>query len=248
MTKLFFTSALAALAAALGLAPAEAEARAPASSSEYPAGARQRLSTPIRYAAIGASDTVGVGARSPGKQGWTARFGETLPGGTVSKRFARSGITLAEAARQEIPEAIAFRPTLVTLWLVVNDALHGVPLPQYEAQLRDALDRLTRETDAQIVLLNAPDLSRLPRLRGSPELSTQVREMARAWNEAIDEVASGYGDRVLVVDLFGASGDLGVHLDWMSSDGFHPSASGYQRIAEVTSAAIHRAGLLPPGR
>ena len=249
MKKPFVTSAL---AAALGIAPATSAApqaqpsASPTDLADPPA--RARLATPIRYAAIGASDTVGVGTRSPSKEGWTARFGATLPGGTVSRRFARSGITLAEAAERELPEAIAFQPTLVTLWLVVNDALHGVPLPRYEAQLRAALDRLTKETDARILLLNAPDLSQLPRVRGSAELSAQVRRMSLAWNDVIASVASEYGDRVLVVDLFGASGELGTHLDWMSHDGFHPSASGYQRIAQVTSAAAVRAGLLSPAR
>ena len=45
------------------------------------------------------------------------------------ERFARGGITLAQAVNVEVPRAIAFRPTLVTMWLSVNDALGHVPLP-----------------------------------------------------------------------------------------------------------------------
>ncbi len=230
------TPPLLSLMASLGLSTA-AMADAPDSA---------RLSTPIRYAALGASDTVGVGSHAPARENWTARIHAALPKGTVYERFARSGITLGQAVNTELPRAIAFRPTLVTMWLSVNDALGRVPLPTYQKSLQATLERLTRETDAQVVLLNLPDLSALAPSHASPQVRVQLRETVSAWNAAIAAAARPYGPRVLVVDLLPASKELARHAEWISSDGFHPSPAGYQKLAEVTLEAMHRAGLLPP--
>jgi len=204
------------------------------------------LRTPIRYAALGASDTVGVGSRAPTHENWTARIHAALPEGTVYERFARSGITLGQAVNTEVPRAIAFRPTLVTMWLSVNDALGRVPLPTYQKSLQATLERLMRETDAQVVLLNLPDLGALAPAHASPQVRAQLRETVSAWNAAIAAAARPYGQRVLVVDLLPASKHLSQHAEWISADGFHPSPAGYQKLADVTLEAMQRAGLLPP--
>ncbi len=205
-------------------------------------GAWAPLKQPIRYAALGASDTVGVGSRSPARDNWTARLHAKLPPGTEYARFARSGILLSDAAQLEVPQAIAFKPTLVTMWLSVNDLTHGVPLGRYRDSLRAVLGRLTRETNAQVALLNVPDLSALPR---GAATRAQLAALTAAWNEALASAAAEYPGRVLVVDLSAASRELSGHSEWLSSDGFHPSSAGYQKLAEVTEASLRRAGLLP---
>jgi lysophospholipase L1-like esterase len=217
--------------------PTNADAEAPRASVA--------LRTPIRYAALGASDTVGVGSRAPARENWTARIRAALPENTVYERFARSGITLGEAVNVEVPRVIAFRPTLVTMWLSVNDALGQVPLPTYQKSLQATLERLTRETDAQVVLLNVPDLAALAPAHASPQSRAQLRELVSVWNAAIATVARPYGQRVLVVDLLPASKQLPEHAEWVSDDGFHPSPEGYQKLADLTLEAMHRAGLLP---
>jgi acyl-CoA thioesterase I len=204
------------------------------------------LHTPIRYAALGASDTVGVGSRSPAQENWTARIRAALPENTVYERFARSGITLGQAVNIEVPQAIAFRPTLVTMWLSVNDALGRVPLPTYQKSLQATLERLTRETDAQVVLLNVPDLAALAASHAPPQEQARLRQLVRDWNAAIAAAARPYGERVLVVDLLPVSKQLPQHTEWVASDGFHPSPEGYQKLADLTLEAMHRAGLLPP--
>ena len=209
-----------------------------------PVAALPPLDEPIRYAAIGASDTVGVGTTDPATENWTARVRAQLPAGTVYQRFARSGITLYDSLNDELPAAIAFRPTLVTMWLVVNDALRAVPLSIYQKELTGALDELTRQTDARIVLLNAPDISYALAPNVTPQTRLQMRAVAATWNHAIATAAAPYGERVLVVDLFAPSEAAAQHADWLSPDGFHPSATGYQQIADVTTTTMRRAGLI----
>jgi lysophospholipase L1-like esterase len=236
MTKLMNLMRAATLAVALN------ETSSAAAQPEPGAGARVPLQQPIRYAAIGASDTVGVGSRSPAKDNWTARLHAKLPPGTEYARFARSGIVLSDAAEREVPQAIAFRPTLVTMWLTVNDITHGVPLPRYRDTLREVLGRLTRETSAQVALLNVPDLSALP--RGGAQRA-HLAALTAAWNETLATVAAEFPGRVHIVDLSAASRELTAHAEWISADGFHPSSSGYQKLAEITEAALRKAALLP---
>lgn len=203
------------------------------------------LSTPIRYAALGAADTVGVGSDSPTSENWTARLRDALPRDTVYERFARSGLTLDEARSSELPRIIDFQPTLVTMWLSVNDALRPVPLPDYQQSLQAVLERLMQETEARIALLNVPDLATLAGFHVTAEMRAKLREQVQAWNTAIDETARAFGPRVLVVDLMGVSRELTEHEEWLCADAFHPSPAGYQKLADVTLEALRRAGWLP---
>jgi lysophospholipase L1-like esterase len=239
------------LATALGLGRAAMAASRPSPPPTAPTPVEAprssvALSTPIRYAALGASDTVGVGSRIPARENWTARLHATLPADTVYDRFARSGITLGDATSVEVPRAIAFQPTLVTMWLSVNDALRPVPLPAYQRSLHATLERLLRETDARVVLLNVPDLATLVGSHATAEMRAKLREQVHAWNAAIADTARAFGPRVLVVDLMPASRELAEHAEWISNDGFHPSPAGYQKLADLTHEAMQRAGWLPP--
>jgi lysophospholipase L1-like esterase len=227
---------------ALSAVPTAPPAPPTAAPSAPPDGAPAQ---PIRYAAIGASDTVGVGTLDPAHLNWTARIADQLPPDTVYQRFARSGITLYEAMSVEVPAAVAFRPNLISVWLVVNDALRGVPLPVYQKELAALLDELTTKTDATIVLLNAPDISNVLQPGASEQTRLQMRSVAEIWNQGIAKAAAPYGNRVVIVDLFAPSEQAPHHADWLSPDGFHPSAAGYQEIADTAVATMRRAGLIP---
>ena len=64
------------------------------------------------------------------------------------------------------------------------------------------------------------------------------------WNRGISEAAALYGDRVHVVDLYPISEEVLNHPEYISGDNFHPSSTGYRRLAEVVWDEIGRAGLL----
>jgi acyl-CoA thioesterase-1 len=199
----------------------------------------------LRYAAIGASDTVGVGTRDPARENWTARIARALPAGSAYARFARSGLTLVEAVEREVPAAVAFNPSLVTLWLGVNDVIHGVSLEAYRAALQRTLALLADRTSAVIALLNLPDLYDLPRIQSLPSMWREtVRSTAATWNAEIARAAEPHGARVRLVDLFPRSRELAGNLHWVASDGFHPSATGYAQLAEITLGTLG----LPPAK
>jgi len=198
---------------------------------------------PLTYAAIGASDVVGMGASDPGSQSWVNVLHAYMPEGTRFVRLGRNGITLREANEVEVPEAVEAQPDIVTLWNSVNDATQGVPLPAYREELEKALTKLTDETAAHVVVLNLPDITVL--MNGVPdEQRAPVRGGIAQWNKAIAEVAGRYGDRVTLVDLFPASEEVLDHPEYISPDNFHPSTVGYRRLADLVWEAIQREGLV----
>ncbi len=188
---------------------------------------------PLTYAAIGASDVVGMGADDPSSQSWINVLHEMMPHGTRLVRLGRNGITLREALLVEVPRAVASRPEVITIWNCVNDIGQGVALNDYLRDLATALSMLTRDTDAEVFLLNVPDLSiLLPMSADSPQ-RLLVQGGVRQWNEGIAQTAAKFRNRVLVVDIFPISSEVLDRPELLSSDGFHPSTHGYKRLAEV---------------
>jgi lysophospholipase L1-like esterase len=52
-------------------------------------------------------------------------------------------------------------------------------------------------------------------------------------------------DEATLVDLYPYGPELVGHPEFVGLDGFHPSAAGYRRLAEVMWAAIETHHLLP---
>ena len=193
---------------------------------------------PITYAAIGASDVEGVGASDPAGENWASLLHSRMPQGTRFMRLGRGGITLHEANALEVPQAVASKPDIVTIWNCVNDALGGVSLDRYTQDLNTALTRLTRETRAYVFLLNLPDISLI--MQANAEQRALARGGVQQWNQAIDATAASYKDRVTVVDLYPASAEVLDHPEYLSPDNFHPSTAGYKRLADIVWEAIER--------
>jgi lysophospholipase L1-like esterase len=197
---------------------------APASASE-----------PLTYVAIGASDSVGVGADDPAHDGWVPRFANLLGSETRMVNLGVSGALLEDALRDQLPLAVQQEPDVVTVWLGVNDFNALVPLSVYSAQLDALLGTLRSRTSARIMVGNLPDLSQVSVY--SEVLSflglnpAPVRNQVARWNAAIAQVSARHG--ATVVDLYAGWSELAQHPEYVSSDGFHPSSAGYGRIAEL---------------
>src|SRR5262249_53839014 len=117
------------------------------------------------YVAIGASDTVGVGAADPARDGWGPQLARMLGAGTDVRNLGVSG-TLTHAARtDQLPTAVRAQPDLVTVWFAVNDLNAGVPVNDYWADLDAILATLADQTHAVVLVANVPDLSLVPQYR-----------------------------------------------------------------------------------
>jgi lysophospholipase L1-like esterase len=187
---------------------------------------------PLTYAALGASDVVGVGADDPVREAWVALISQRLPSGTRFLRLGMEGALARHALTRQVPRAEAARPQLATVWLGVNDFNERVALESYARHLRRILVRLNR-AGARVFAGNLPDLTAVPAFAGIP--SGTLLERLGTWNRRIAEIAGATGARV--VDLMAASG--GVETGTLvAADGFHPSTLGHRVLAEVFWAAI----------
>ena len=223
------------------------------------AGVRPSTSgpAPIVYAAIGASETYGIGANDRYRQAWPqVFFNDVLPPSAVLYNFGVPGATTAQALHDEVPAALAVHPTVVTVWLNVNDLIRGVSAADYETQLRQLLHSLRRGGQTQVLVANTPDLGQLPAYRaclpnapaGGPSClipdglvpAPQVIAAAiDAYNAAISTAAKAEG--ATLVDLHLNGTQISQHPEWLSADGFHPSEQGYAVIAKLFEDAYRRA-------
>jgi acyl-CoA thioesterase I len=208
---------------------------------------------PIVYAAVGASETAGIGAQDPRDQSWPMDFYQTaLPRSAVFYSFGVPAETTQAALAAEVPAALAVQPTLVTVWLNVNDLVAGVPVADYETQLGQLVHALRRGGAARVLVANTPYLDRLPLylacrtgsstcpFTGVVPAPDQLNAVVDAYNGAIARVSQREG--AVLVDLH-ASGEVpDQHPDWVSADGFHPNAAGYAQIAARFAAALSAAG------
>jgi lysophospholipase L1-like esterase len=194
--------------------------------------------SPKVYVAVGASETVGVGATNPETEAWTAVFHRTTLPAATFVNVGISGATVRKALDDELPKALARTPDIVTVWLNVNDIIQRVPAETYETQLRELVHALRRGGRARVLVANTPALDALPALKG---LGAFVNAVVGPYNEAIGRVVSAEGAEL--VDLHAAGEAAKARGDFPSliaADGFHPSTAGHAAVAAEFSLVYKR--------
>lgn len=199
---------------------------------------------PGTYVAVGGSATVGVGAVRPLIEAWPqVLYRDAVDRNTVFVNLGLEGSTVAQALEEQLPLALELRPTLVTVWLNVNDLAAGVPVATYEQQLAELVHALRQDGSARVLVANTPPVEKLPAYQAftgsrfpSPE---EVAAVVAAYNAAIERVADTEGADL--VDLHAAdveAAEDGTFDSLVSEDGFHPSAEGHAAVAEAFAAAL----------
>ena len=92
---------------------------------------------------------------------------------------------------------------------------------------------------ARIAVANVPDIALLPHFRSSNQ--QDLRERISAYNLIISNIVAHH--HVILIDLYQSWQELSSHPEYISSDGFHPNAIGYTRVAEIFYQVLHRNGL-----
>ena len=219
---------------------------------------------PLVYVAVGASESAGVGADRPAEEAWPRVLHRiALPAGSVLVNLGIPGATVADALRQELPQALAQEPDLVTVWLNVNDIIRGVSPDLYERQLGQLVRALRRGGATRVLVANTPRIDLLPVYQacraqpptgrppcpgGAPAVpDALVDAYVAAYNAAIARVAQREG--AVLVDLHAASVTLGAAggESFVSADGFHPSTTGHRAVAELFAQALSTPGRASPG-
>jgi acyl-CoA thioesterase I len=217
-------------------------AQQPATNLAPAAAATPQVPTQV-FVALGASDAFGIGTDNPKTQAWPVVLAHLLGSDAHLVNLGIPGADVPQAARDELPVALAARPSIITVWLAVNDFDSGVTLHTYELQLRDLLAALVAGTSAHIYVGDMPDLTLIPYFAGRDH-QTLVAQI-KSWNAGIAAVCAEVG--VTLVDIYGGWRELAEHPEYISGDGFHPSAAGAKRLAEIFAAAIQASARPQPG-
>ncbi len=209
----------------------------------------------IRLVVLGDSTTAGVGVERA-EESLPFRLAQRLADAddrrvrVVSHGWA--GARVADLLRDQIPRSMTPRRAsdhgpflqdadIVAVVIGSNDATHNTPPARFRADLRAALDAIRRAAPrARVVLAGIPTFrGALTSLEPLIFLADQYARLLRPISRAEAERAG-----ILHADLRSGlppllAGQTGV----LASDGFHPSAVGYDAWAEV----IYQALTLPEG-
>ena len=179
---------------------------------------------PWRVTAFGSSTTQGIGASSPEAGFAAVTRGEML---TRAAGLLRGGVVLSNRGvggnnaldlHDRLDAVIADRPDLVLFQTGSNDPLQEVPLDRFERFTRDDLDRLKRETDADIVLIDQQHCRVLEECAAFPRFLSGLHRLGQ---EAGIPVFPRYRLMQSWCDLPGQSRDS------LSPDGLHMGDHGY---------------------
>lgn len=203
-------------------------------------------SSRVSYVAVGASESVGVGADNPIREAWTqVLYRGSLPTDAVFTNVAVSGATATDALRNQVPVALEVKPTLVTVWLNANDIIAMVAPAVYEVTLQALVHALRRGGKTDVLVANTPPIDDLVALgeaagRALPAGLAQLAQQRVAdYNAAIARVVAAEG--AVLVDLHAtgvAARADGTEASLISADGFHPSTAGHKAVAATFAAAL----------
>lgn len=194
--------------------------------------------TPLLYVALGDSTVYGLGA-SDSSASYVARLFRHLQREYPSARLINRGTCLATAAdvlAHQLPETLVDRPNLVTLSVGPNDLRQGRAPQDFAQRVEVILERLTRETEAAVVLNALPDLELCPRFQG-PERS-MVAALTRHYNHALGHIADAFGIELVEIGI-GTQPELDRRR-FFADDGYHPSDEGYAAWAGALWTAVRR--------
>jgi acyl-CoA thioesterase-1 len=192
---------------------------------------------PIAYAALGASDVVGVGA-TPLTNGYVYLLKGSLENETgKSVDLENLGIPGAQIKQiKNIEVEILKRsaqPDLITLSTGANDLIAGDNVRSFESGLGEVLSELRGISPSAIIAIsNLPDLTKLPRFQEDPDRDV-TESRVRAFNAAITRQATRYN--AVLVDLY----SVPLQDSFVNEvDGFHPSDAGHRAIADAFLSAL----------
>ena len=190
-----------------------------------------------RYVALGDSTGVGVGAHDG--RGYAVRLYERLRAQVPSLTFlnlCESGSTAAMLVRYQLPRALRANASLATVFIGTNDLLWG-DVASFQTATQRVAEAL-HEAGTRTLFCTLPNLLHAP-IASTPLVAAQQKQLeskVRQFNEHLRRVAQRDGHALL--DLYGVG--LADFPHFFSSDGFHPSADGYEELANRLYETVQR--------
>ncbi|HXF53654.1 MAG TPA: SGNH/GDSL hydrolase family protein [Hyphomicrobiaceae bacterium] len=188
----------------------------------------------FRIAAIGSSSTAGTGASSPRMRYPLRLEAELNRRFDPDRNFIVSNLgvggQLASDMLARMPnEVLPLEPQLVIWQTGVNDAIRGVPLPEFEATLGQGVD-LLKSRRIDVILL---DLQYYPRSEQVPGYLDYVRTMRKVAREKDVPILH----RFAIMKHLIASGQF-TPPELLSADLFHLNDVSYGCLSALLADAI----------
>ena len=188
---------------------------------------------PGSYAALGASETYGIGVVPR-----TDSYPYLVKRALRARHFVDVGIpgaTLSAGYEGELSRALTIRPSFVTVLFGTNDILAGYSRATFLQDLRDLILTL-RQAHVEVLVVGLPDLSYFPRVQRAH--IPGVHTLITSWNSGMRTVARQTGAHFL--DLAAYSKILARHPEYITADGLHPGNKAHARLAQLILAQIRR--------
>lgn len=194
--------------------------------SATPAAPSLAAPRPRSYAALGASETYGVGA-TPYRRGYAYLVAHDLHA-THFVDVGIPGTTLPAGYELELTRALEIRPALCTVFFGVNDLRAGVHRASFMRDLHDLVATL-RRAHARVIIIGIPNLALVPAVAAMHLANLQ--QVVNSWNAGMRQVARATGARFF--DLTRYDGEIKSHPGYVAPDGLHPSNAGHARLAQL---------------
>ncbi len=206
-----------------------AEGAAVGGALEVPARALPR---PLRLLVVGDSTAMGTGVgvlddAVPGRVARLLAGTRACASGVAWRAVGRSGATSAQVLDGFATAAVAVHFDVAIVLVGWNDALRLRPPGEFARSLGALLERLQDGSpDARLLVVAPPEFARFAVLPNP--LRWALGFHARGLTRTSARVARKHG----------ALTSPGFDGQAVASDGFHPNAAGYQRLAEGITAAL----------
>lgn len=213
-----------------------ANLKAPDKNQTYMIGENENNKNLI-YTALGDSLTAGAGTKQP-KESYPALIAEKLlaKNNVILINRSELGYKSEDVKNVFLPLAITDNPTIVTLFVGVNDIHNNISKEDFSKNYEEILLKLTTETKAKIYAINLPFIGSANLIL--PPWNYYFDAKTKELNEVIKNLATKYN--ITYIDLYSPTKEEFVKSNsYYSKDLFHPSAKGYAFWANIIYANLN---------
>ncbi len=192
----------------------------------------------IKYMPIGDSYTIGEGIGE--HERWPNQLVKNLRNQDVEIEIldnpAVSGFTVSDAIMYELPVVKNLKPDIVTVLIGANDNFQMMDIKIFEKEYEMLIDEIqgNMADPRNILIITIPDHTVSPAFNmygGAKDASQSIA----LFNDSIKRIAKERN--LLVADIFPVSQKMKEQV-YFSTDGLHPSASGYAKWEEIIRQRI----------